>query len=155
MNILLTGGLGYIGSHTAVTLLQHGYDVLVIDNLSNSKLSVKSAIEKITNKTITLDVFDICDKQKLDDYFENHNIDAVIHFAGLKAVGESVQLPLKYYENNLIGTINLLECMQKYKVNNCIFSSSATVYGEHNHVPFTEDMPTSATNPYGRTKLFI
>lgn len=155
MNILLTGGLGYIGSHTAVELLNKGHEVVVIDNLSNSKRSVKTAIEKITGKKIELCVFDLCNKNKLMTFFENHKIDAVIHFAGLKAVGESVAIPVKYYQNNLICTLNLIECMLKYNVNNLIFSSSATVYGENNKVPFTEDMPTGATNPYGRTKLFI
>ncbi len=155
MKVLLTGGLGYIGSHTAVCLLENGYDVAIIDNLSNSKVTVKDAIEKITNKKVGLDIFDLCDKEKLDEYFKNNKIDAVIHFAGLKAVGESVSIPLKYYENNLTSTINLIECMQKYNVNDLIFSSSATVYGGNNKVPFTENMQTGATNPYGRTKLFI
>ena len=155
MKILLTGGLGYIGSHTAVSLLENGYDVVVIDNLSNSKRSVKKAIEQIAGKKIDLFVFDLCDKQKLSNFFKHNKVDAVIHFAGLKAVGESVEQPLKYYENNLTSTLNLLECMIKYNVNNLIFSSSATVYGANNQVPFTEDMPTGATNPYGRTKLFI
>lgn len=155
MKILLTGGLGYIGSHTAVCLLESGYDVVIIDNLNNSKVSVKDAIEKITNKKVELHIFDICDKKKLNKFFKKNHVDAVIHFAGLKAVGESVSVPLKYYENNLTSTINLIECMQTYGVNNLIFSSSATVYGEKNKVPFTEDMETGATNPYGRTKLFI
>ncbi len=155
MKILLTGGLGYIGSHTAVSLLENGYDVVVIDNLSNSKRSVKKAIELISGKKIDLFVFDLCDKQKLSNFFKHNNVDAVIHFAGLKAVGESVEQPLKYYENNLTSTLNLLECMIKHNVNNLIFSSSATVYGANNQAPFTEDMSTGATNPYGRTKLFI
>lgn len=155
MRILLTGGLGYIGSHTAVVLLENGYDVSIIDNLSNSKKDVKERIEKITGKKVSLSVFDICDKTKLDKFFKKNKIDAVIHFAGLKAVGESVEIPLRYYQNNLISSMNLIECMQKYNVNNLIFSSSATVYGENNIAPFTETMPTGATNPYGRTKLFI
>ena len=111
MKILLTGGLGYIGSHTAVSLLENGYDVVVIDNLSNSKRSVKKAIEQIAGKKIDLFVFDLCDKQKLSNFFKHNKVDAVIHFAGLKAVGESVEQPLKYYENNLTSTLNLLECM--------------------------------------------
>lgn len=155
MKILLTGGLGYIGSHTAVSLLENGYEVEIIDNLSNSKESVKDAIEKITNKKVGLHIFDVCNKQKLCDFFKHNKIDAVIHFAGLKAVGESVALPLKYYENNLLSSIALLECMIEANVNKLIFSSSATVYGGDNLCPFKEDMPTSATNPYGRTKLFI
>ena len=155
MKILLTGGLGYIGSHTAVSLLENGYEVEIIDNLSNSKESVKDAIEKITNKKVGLHIFDVCDKQKLRDFFKHNKIDAVIHFAGLKAVGESVALPLKYYENNLLSSIALLECMIEANVNKLIFSSSATVYGCDNTCPFKEDMPTGATNPYGRTKLFI
>lgn len=154
MKILLTGGLGYIGSHTAVQLLNAGYDVVVVDNLSNSEEGVREKIELITGKEITFVNADIRDKEKLSKIFEE-GIGAVIHFAGLKAVGESVAKPLEYYDNNLIGTINLLEVMREYNVKNLVFSSSATVYGKSEIQPLTEDLPTSATNPYGRTKLFI
>ncbi|MBE5734905.1 MAG: UDP-glucose 4-epimerase GalE [Clostridiales bacterium] len=155
MNILLTGGLGYIGSHTAVELLNAGHDVLVIDNLCNSSIDVKDRIEEITDKQIQFIETDIRIKEDIDNVFANNKIDAVIHFAGLKAVGESVQNPLYYYENNIAGTINLLQVMQKYNVKNLVFSSSATVYGTCQEMPLSEDSPTGAVNPYGRTKLFI
>ena len=155
MNILLTGGLGYIGSHTAVELLDAGFDVVVVDNLSNSDIKVKDKIEKITNKKIKFYEYDLRDLEKLKLVFNENKIDAVIHFAGLKAVGESVEKPLEYYENNLFSTINLIKVMKEYGVKNLVFSSSATVYGRAKSMPIYEDFPTSATNPYGRTKLFI
>ena len=155
MKILLTGGLGYIGSHTAVELLNTGCEVLILDNLSNSQRNVKEKIEQITNKSVEFALVDIRKPQSLRKLFKNHTIDAVIHFAGLKAVGESVQKPLEYYENNISGTINLLNVMREFGVKNFVFSSSATVYGQAEKQPITEDFPTGATNPYGRTKLFI
>lgn len=155
MKVLFTGGLGYIGSHTAVTMLDAGFDVIIADNLSNSKEEVLEKIEKVSGKRVTLYKIDVCDKDKLDDVFaENPDIFAVIHFAGYKAVGESVKLPLKYYENNLISTFNLLEVMQKYNVHNLIFSSSATVYDGTQEMPLSEESKLGAINPYGRTKLF-
>lgn len=155
MNIMLTGGLGYIGSHTAVQLLEAGYEVIVVDNLSNSDRKVKGKIEKITGKQIKFYKYDLKDLNKLNKVFEENKIDSVIHFAGLKAVGESVEKPLEYYENNLVSTLNLLKAMKQHNVYNLVFSSSATVYGRAEKMPIEEDFPTSATNPYGRTKLFI
>lgn len=155
MRILLTGGLGYIGSHTAVQLLNAGDDVVIVDNLSNSDASVKKRIEKITGKKVLLYKYDMRNEKLLRKIFEQNKIDAVIHFAGLKAVGESVKKPIEYYENNLESTINLLKVMRDYSVKNLVFSSSATVYGKAEKMPICEDFPTSATNPYGRTKLFI
>ena len=155
MKILCTGGLGFIGSHTVVELLNKGHEVVVADNLSNSSIDVVDSIEKITGKKIKFYQIDLCDYDKLDNLFKHENIDATIHFAGFKAVGESVEKPLMYYENNLLSTINLLKCMEKYNSKNLIFSSSATVYGKAEKMPITEDFPVSATNPYGRTKLFI
>ena len=155
MNVLLTGGLGYIGSHTAVELLDAGYDVVVVDNLSNSEREVKGKIEKITGKEIKFYEYDLKDLENLKQVFAENKIDAVIHFAGLKAVGESVEKPLEYYENNLVSTLNLLKVMQQFNVYNLVFSSSATVYGRAERMPIEENFPTSATNPYGRTKLFI
>lgn len=155
MKILLTGGLGYIGSHTAVELLNAGYDVVIVDNLSNSKIEVVDRIKKITGKKVKFYKKDLLDFVGLNKIFKREKPQQVIHFAGLKAVGESVEIPLKYYENNLCSTINLLKAMEKNNVNNLIFSSSATVYGVPKTVPITEDFPLSATNPYGRTKLFI
>lgn len=155
MKILCTGGLGFIGSHTAVELINKGHEVVIADNLSNSSIDVLDAIEKITGKKVKFYKIDLCDYDKLDDLFKNENIDATIHFAGFKAVGESVAKPVMYYENNLVSTINLIKCMQKYNSKNLIFSSSATVYGKAEKMPITEDFPLSATNPYGRTKLMI
>ena len=155
MKILVTGGCGYIGSHTVTLLLEKGYDVVVCDNFSNSKKSVVDKIKKITSKTFKLYEIDVCDKEKLEDVFKKEKIDAVIHFAGYKAVGESVSLPLKYYRNNLDSTISLLEVMNKYNCKNIIFSSSATVYGKPKTLPIKEDFETHTTNPYGTTKLFI
>lgn len=153
MKILVTGGCGYIGSHTVVDLLNDGLEVVIVDNLVNSKRDVLEKIKKITGKCVTFYEYDLCDMEKLDSIFEKESISAVIHFAGLKAVGESVSIPLKYYQNNLTGTINLLLCMQKYNVKKIIFSSSATVYGNPKTLPIKEDFPLSTTNPYGTTKL--
>ncbi len=155
MKILLTGGLGYIGSHTAVELIKAGHEVIIVDNLSNSERSVKDKIERITQQEVIFYKADLRKEKAIRQIFEDNTVDAVIHFAGLKAVGESVSKPLEYYENNICGTINLLKVMKDYNVNNLVFSSSATVYGASNPMPLTEDCPTSATNPYGRTKLFI
>jgi UDP-glucose 4-epimerase len=156
-NILITGGFGYIGSHTVVELLQENYNVIIIDNLCNSKMNVSIKIKHITkNDTFKTYIGDILDYELLDKIFLNENIDAVIHFAGLKAVGESVSNPIKYYENNVSGTVHLLKVMEKYNVKNLIFSSSATVYG-NNKPPFTESNITglNITNPYGRSKYLI
>lgn len=156
MAILVTGGTGYIGSHTTVELLNAGEKVIIVDNLSNSKLCVLDRIETITGKRPVFVKCDLLDKEMLDKVFEeNPDIDSVIHFAGLKAVGESVSLPLLYYHNNLTGTFNLLEVMQKHGVKRIVFSSSATVYGLPKTVPIKEDFPLSTTNPYGETKLMI
>ena len=155
MKILVTGGCGYIGSHTVVDLLNENYDVVIIDNLSNSKKDVIEKIKKITGKNVTFYEFDMCSKEKLREVFEKENISSVIHFAGLKAVGESVEKPLMYYENNLISTLNLLELMKEYNVKKIVFSSSATVYGNPKSLPIKEDFPLSTTNPYGTTKLMI
>ncbi len=155
INILVTGGTGFIGSHTCVELLEKGYEVVVLDNLCNSKESAIDRIKKITGKNLKFYKADLLDIEAVDKVFSENKIDAVIHFAGLKAVGESVEKPLEYYENNLGGTFNLIKTMKKYNVNKFVFSSSATVYGMDNNVPYTEDMPTSATNPYGYTKVMI
>jgi UDP-glucose 4-epimerase len=156
MAILVTGGTGYIGSHTTVELLNIGEEVIIVYNLSNSKLCVLDRIETITGKRPTFIKCDLLDMETLDKVFSDHpEIDSVIHFAGLKAVGESCSLPLLYYHNNLTGTFNLLNCMIKYGVNRIVFSSSATVYGLPKSVPIREDFPLSTTNPYGETKLMI
>ncbi len=155
MNILVTGGAGYIGSHTCLELLQAGYEVIVVDNLSNSKEEALNRVLEITGKTLTFYRVDLLDKAALDQVFAAHPIDSVIHFAGLKAVGESVSIPLHYYQNNVAGTLNLCQVMQKHQVKKLVFSSSATVYGETNPSPLREDFPLSATNPYGRSKLMI
>ena len=153
--ILVTGGIGYIGSHTVVELLNKGYEVVVIDNLSNSKMSVIDRVEKIASKSFKFYEMDMLDKSAVEKVFAENKIDAVIHFAGYKAVGESVTKPLKYYNNNIVSTLNLLEIMQDYDCKNFVFSSSATVYGMNNPVPFIEHMPLSATSPYGATKLML
>ena len=155
MKILVTGGCGYIGSHTVVDLLNENYEVVIVDNLVNSKIEVLDKIKKITNKSVTFYQIDLCDKEKLRSVFDKEKIDAVIHFAGLKAVGESVEKPLMYYENNLISTLNLLDLMKEYNVFKIVFSSSATVYGNPKSLPIYEDFPLSTTNPYGTTKLMI
>ncbi|MBA3710270.1 MAG: UDP-glucose 4-epimerase GalE [Planctomycetes bacterium] len=153
--ILVTGGAGYIGSHTCVELLQAGHRVVVVDNLDNSSEEALRRAEDITGRTIEFHRIDLLDRAALDAVFARQRIDAVIHFAGHKAVGESVSQPLRYYHNNLTGTIHLLQAMQAREVRRLVFSSSATVYGDPQRVPVTEDMPLHATNPYGRTKLFI
>ncbi len=153
MKVLVTGGTGYIGSHTIVELLQNGHEVVAFDNFYNSKPMVIDRIKTITGKDFKFYKADMLNRSELDEIFDQNEIDAVIHFAGLKAVGESVQIPLKYYHNNIGGTINLLESMQAHGVYNIVFSSSATVYGDSKIVPVKEDFPTSATNPYGQTKL--
>ena len=156
MAILVTGGAGYIGSHTVIELIENGYEVVIVDNLCNSKIKVLDRIEMISGVRVKFYEIDCCDKEKMRVIFENEKIDGVIHFAGLKAVGESCQVPLKYYKNNIDSTIALLELMIEYKVNNFIFSSSATVYGTPEIVPITEDTPIGGTtNPYGTTKLII
>ncbi|THB71630.1 MAG: UDP-glucose 4-epimerase GalE [Gammaproteobacteria bacterium] len=155
MKILVTGGAGYIGSHTVVELLETDYEVVVIDNLSNSSEEPLRRVEQITGKSVDFIQGNILDGELLDQIFSQDKIDSVIHFAGLKAVGESVQIPLKYYENNISGTVVLCEAMARNGVKNIVFSSSATVYGDPHAVPITENFPTSATNPYGRSKLFI
>lgn len=153
--ILVTGGAGYIGSHTCVELIDNGFEVVIVDNLGNSKIESLRRIEKITGRSIPFYRADIRDAAALTRIFQKHAIDAVIHFAGLKAVGESCQQPLTYYQNNITGTLVLLETMAEHGVKNLVFSSSATVYGDPRTVPITEDFPLQATNPYGRTKLFI
>lgn len=155
MAILVTGATGYIGSHMLVNLLNQNYQVIAMDNLSNSSYDALKRVESITAKTVPFYKTSLLDKEGLRSIFELHEIDAVIHFAGLKAVGESVQEPHKYYENNISGTLNLCEIMRDFSVKKLVFSSSATVYGNPVSVPITEDFPVSATNPYGRTKLFI
>ena len=155
MKILVTGGTGYIGSHTCVELLNAGYEIVVLDNLSNSKVEVVDKIKKITGKDFKFYEQDLCDEEKLDTLFKNENIDAVIHFAGLKAVGESVEKPILYYQNNLDSTLTLCKIMNKYNVKKIVFSSSATVYGSQDILPIKETANLSTTNPYGSTKLFI
>ena len=156
MSVLVTGGTGYIGSHTVVELLDAGKDVIIVDNLANSKLCVLDRIENITGKRPRFYKCDLLDKAALSTVFdENSDIDSVIHFAGLKAVGESCIMPLRYYHNNLTGTFNLLDCMHAHGVDRIVFSSSATVYGIPKSVPIKEDFPLSTTNPYGETKLMI
>jgi UDP-glucose 4-epimerase len=155
MSILVTGGAGYIGSHTCLELLQAKYDVVVLDNLSNSKAEPLRRVEALTGKSLLFEQTDLRDKAALEAVFERHTITAVIHFAGLKAVGESVSIPLHYYQNNVAGTLNLCEAMAQHQVYNLVFSSSCTVYGDPHAVPVKEDFPLSATNPYGRSKLMI
>ena len=155
MNILVTGGAGYIGSHTCVELSAAGHDVIIVDNLSNSKLSVIDRTQQIAGKKMAFVEADLRDREAMRAVFENHTIDAVIHFGGLKAVGESVAQPLRYYDNNVQGSLVLFEMMQQFGVKSLVFSSSATVYGDPQSVPIYEDFPLSATNPYGRSKLMI
>ncbi len=154
MKVLLTGGAGYIGSHTCVELLNSGYEVVIADNFDNANEKVLERITKITGKTVTLYKIDVADKKALRELFSQCDIDAVIHFAGYKAVGESVEKPVMYYRNNIDTTLTLLEVMKEFGVNKIVFSSSATVYGIPKVVPLREGMPTSCTNPYGWTKLF-
>ncbi len=151
--VLVTGGAGFIGSHTCVELLEAGHEVVVVDNLVNSKEESLEAVKKITGKECKFYKVDINDEKGLDKVFSENDIDSVIHFAGLKAVGESCEKPLEYYQNNISGTLTLLKVMRKYGCESIVFSSSATVYGCNNQPPLVEDMPTSATNPYGWTKV--
>lgn len=155
MLVLVTGGAGYIGSHAAVELLKNGYDIVVMDNLSNSEMEAIKRVKDLTGKDFPFYEADLLDAETMDLIFTQHNIDAVMHFAGLKAVGESVTLPLNYYRNNVIGTLILCEIMKKHNVKKMVFSSSATVYGNPEKVPIDESFPLSATNSYGRTKLII
>lgn len=155
MKILVTGGAGYIGSHACLELLEADYEVVVLDNLSNSKEEALRRVEELTGKKLHFYKGDILDGEIFDKIFNDHDIDGVIHFAGLKAVGESVSIPLHYYHNNITGSLVLLEAMKRHDVKNLVFSSSATVYGDPDRVPIKEDFPLSATNPYGRTKLMI
>ena len=155
MKILVTGGAGYIGSHTCVELLNRDYEIVVLDNLSNSCEKSLDAVKKITGKDFPFYKVDMLDIDAMEQAFRDHKFDSVIHFAGLKAVGESTQIPITYYHNNITGTLNLLMLMEKYDVNNIVFSSSATVYGTPKTVPIREDFPRSTTNPYGSTKLMI
>lgn len=155
MRILVTGGAGYIGSHTCILLIEAGYDVIVFDNFCNASKESITRVEKIVGKPIALIEGDIRNAEDLHQVFNAHKIDAVIHFAGLKAVGESVEQPLKYYDNNIYGTIVLCEVMATHHCKSIVFSSSATVYGDPHTTPIKENFPLSATNPYGRSKLFI
>jgi UDP-glucose 4-epimerase len=155
MAVLVTGGAGYIGSHTSVELLNAGYDLIILDNFSNSKQESIKRIKELTGKDFKFYQSDLLDRNAVDRVFSENKIDAVIHFAGLKAVGESVEIPLHYYHNNISGTLILCEVMEKYGVRKIVFSSSATVYGMPDTVPISEDFPLGATNPYGRTKLMI
>ncbi|HEM5034315.1 TPA: UDP-glucose 4-epimerase GalE [Streptococcus suis] len=155
MSILVTGGAGYIGSHTVVELLKLGKEVVIVDNLSNSSILVLDRIETITGKRPTFYELDVADKEALRQVFENENIEAAIHFAGYKAVGESVAKPIMYYENNIMSTLALVEVMTEFSVKKIVFSSSATVYGLNNPSPLVETMPTGATNPYGYTKVML
>ena len=155
MNILVTGGAGYIGSHTCVQLLNAGYNIAVLDNLDNSCEESLNRVKKITGKDFNFYEVDLLDYEATDKVFAENSFDAVIHFAGLKAVGESCRIPLRYYHNNITGTLNLLDIMNKHNVKKIVFSSSATVYGDPHTVPIKEDFPLSCTNPYGQTKLDI
>lgn len=155
MKILVTGGAGYIGSHTCVELINAGHEVVIVDNLCNSNIESVKRIREITGKDIEFNEADISDREKMEKIFCNNNFDAVIHFAGLKAVGESCEKPLEYFINNISGTLVMLDIMKKYNVKNIVFSSSATVYGTPKTVPIKEDFPLSVTNPYGRTKLML
>lgn len=155
MNVLVSGGLGYIGSHTVVELVKRHHDVVVVDNLYNADADVQLRIEKITGKKLTTYIADCADAEAMEKIFSSHKVDCVIHFAGYKAVGESVRKPLMYYHNNLLSTLVLLEAMKKHNVHQMVFSSSATVYSPENTSPFREEMRLAATNPYGWTKLMI
>lgn len=155
MSILVTGGAGFIGSHTVVELLKKDEDLIIVDNFINSKPEVLDRVKEITKKDFKFYEVDLLDEEKLENVFKQNNIEAVIHFAGLKAVGESVEKPIEYYHNNITGTLVLLKLMKKYNCKKIIFSSSATVYGTPKEVPIKEDFPLSTTNPYGSTKLMI
>ena len=154
-NILVTGGAGYIGSHTCMELLNSNYQVTVIDNLSNSSYESLSRVQQLTGKKLEFHKEDLLNSKALHEIVSKGNFEAIIHFAALKAVGESTKIPLRYYQNNIIGTLNLLDAMDKTRIKNFVFSSSATVYGDPHKVPITEEFPLSATNPYGRTKLMM
>ncbi|EGT4251582.1 UDP-glucose 4-epimerase GalE [Clostridioides difficile] len=155
MAVLVAGGAGYIGSHTAIELLESGYEVVIVDNLSNSNSIVVDRIKELSKKTVKFYNIDIRNKDEMHVVFKENNIESIIHFAALKAVGESVEKPIEYYSNNLISTLNLFELMREYGVKKFVFSSSATVYGDPHTCPILEDFPLSVTNPYGRTKLMI
>lgn len=155
MKILTTGGAGYIGSHTCLELLQAGHEVVAVDNLSNSKAESLRRVQEIAGRSLSFYRADLLDRTALAAVFRRHEIEAVLHFAGLKAVGESIRIPLRYYHNNITGTVTLCEVMKEFGVKTMVFSSSATVYGNPRTVPITEDFPVSPTNPYGRTKLMI
>lgn len=155
MSVLVTGGAGYIGSHTVIDLIENGYDVVIVDNLSNSKKVGLERVEAIVGKKIVFYEADVCDLHAMRNIFASNKIDSVIHFAGLKAVGESVVKPLEYYQNNLISTLTLVQVMKEFACKNLVFSSSATVYGQPKSVPIKEDFELSTTNPYGATKLMI
>jgi UDP-glucose 4-epimerase len=156
MQVLVTGGAGYIGSHTVLSLLENNYDVVVYDNLTNSSLEAIDRVENLAGKSVEFIEGDICDKEKLSQLFEKFEIDAVIHFAALKAVGESAEIPLSYYQNNVYGSVCLLDVMQQHTVHNFIFSSSATVYGEENDVPYVETMKLGTpSSPYGASKVMV
>ena len=155
MSILVSGGAGYIGSHTVIELIENGFEPIIVDNLCNSKKIAIERLEKITNRKIKFYQYDLCDIEKLREVFKAEKIQACIHFAGLKAVGESCHKPLEYYQNNLISTLNLVQVMREAGCKNLVFSSSATVYGQPKSVPISEDFPLSTTNPYGTTKLYI
>lgn len=155
MSVLVTGGAGYIGSHTCIELLNAGYEVVVVDNLCNSCRESLTRVEEITGKKVTFYENDLLDREAVERIFSREKIDSVIHFAGLKAVGESVHMPLEYYYNNVTGSLVLCDVMRKHGVKNLVFSSSATVYGSPKTVPIQEDFPLSVTNPYGRTKLML
>ncbi|MEG1535451.1 MAG: UDP-glucose 4-epimerase GalE [Clostridia bacterium] len=155
MSVLVTGGAGYIGSHTVIDLIENNFDVVVVDNLCNSKKVALERVESIVGRKIKFYQVDVCDIAKMREVFKAEKIDSVIHFAGLKAVGESCRKPLEYYQNNLISTLNLVQVMREFGCKNLVFSSSATVYGQPKSVPIREDFPLSTTNPYGATKLMI
>ncbi len=155
MAILVTGGTGYIGSHTSIELLKRGEEIVVLDNLSNSKIEMCDSIKKLSGKDFKFYKVDLLDKENVEKIFKENKIDEVIHFAGLKAVGESCEKPIEYYHNNITGTLNLIDVMRKYDCKKIVFSSSATVYGDPATVPIKEDFPLSTTNPYGSTKLMI
>lgn len=155
MVILLTGGAGYIATHTIVELKKAGHDVVIVDNYVNSQREAIRRVEEIVGSSLPVYDFDVCDKEKLAEVFANHKIDGVIHFAGLKAVGESVSIPLRYYRNNIDSTLSLCEVMQEFGVKRFVFSSSATVYGIPDRMPLVEEMPTSANSPYGWTKYMV
>ncbi|PSL40705.1 UDP-galactose 4-epimerase [Planomicrobium soli] len=155
MKILVTGGAGYIGSHAILELLENDYEIIVVDNLSNSKIESINRVKAMTGKEFPFYQVDLLDAESLNEIFSKHEIDGVMHFAGMKSVGESIAEPIKYYYNNIMGTVNLCNIMNKFNVKKLVFSSSATVYGKPQSVPITESFPLSATNPYGRTKLVI